>query len=219
MIKLRLLNMVPESKKYITANVLLQWLSLFANIAMMTAITTLLAALYTQTADTSVLLGTLLLSAVALIVRFFANTSSAHMSYLSSKKVKKTLREKIYEKLLLLGPSYNEQTKTSEIVQIAVEGVDQLETYVYAAVFLCDARAADAVCVFELYKPAVRFCAACMCAAHPGRHCGGADMGEKAALQILGTIHTAWRYIPRKPAGSYDPQNLPERRLEERGNE
>ena len=71
MIKLRLLNMVPESKKYITANVLLQWLSLFANIAMMTAITTLLAALYTQTADTSVLLGTLLLSAVALIVRFF----------------------------------------------------------------------------------------------------------------------------------------------------
>ena len=129
MIKLRLLNMVPESKKYITANVLLQWLSLFANIAMMTAITTLLAALYTQTADTSVLLGTLLLSAVALIVRFFANTSSARMSYLSSKKVKKTLREKIYKKLLLLGPSYNEQTKTSEIVQIAVEGVDQLETY------------------------------------------------------------------------------------------
>ena len=129
MIKLRLLNMVPESKKYITVNVLLQWLSLFANIAMMTAITTLLAALYTQTADTSVLLGTLLLSAVALIVRFFANTSSARMSYLSSKKVKKTLREKIYEKLLLLGPSYNEQTKTSEIVQIAVEGVDQLETY------------------------------------------------------------------------------------------
>ncbi len=42
---------------------------------------------------------------------------------------KKTLREKIYEKLLRLGASYNEQVKTSEVVQVAVEGVDQLETY------------------------------------------------------------------------------------------
>lgn len=40
-----------------------------------------------------------------------------------------TLREKIYEKLLRLGASYNEQVKTSEVVQVAVEGVDQLETY------------------------------------------------------------------------------------------
>ena len=51
------------------------------------------------------------------------------MGYLSSKAVKKTLREKIYQKLLRLGASYNEQVKTSEVVQVAVEGVDQLETY------------------------------------------------------------------------------------------
>ena len=51
------------------------------------------------------------------------------MSYLSSKAVKKVLREMIYKKLLRLGASYNEQVKTSEIVQVAVEGVDQLETY------------------------------------------------------------------------------------------
>lgn len=35
----------------------------------------------------------------------------------------------IYAKLLKLGASYGEQIKTSEIVQISVEGVDQLETY------------------------------------------------------------------------------------------
>ena len=51
------------------------------------------------------------------------------MSYLSSKAVKKTLREKIYRKLLRLGSSYKEQVNTSEVVQVAVEGVDQLETY------------------------------------------------------------------------------------------
>ena len=51
------------------------------------------------------------------------------MSFLSSKAVKKTLRGEIYEKLLRLGASYNERVRTSEIVQVAVEGVDQLETY------------------------------------------------------------------------------------------
>lgn len=51
------------------------------------------------------------------------------MGYLSSRAVKKILREKIYRKLLRLGASYNGQVKTSEVVQVAVEGVDQLETY------------------------------------------------------------------------------------------
>lgn len=45
------------------------------------------------------------------------------------QKSKKTLREAIYTKLLKLGAAYKEQIKTSEIVQVAVEGVDQLETY------------------------------------------------------------------------------------------
>lgn len=51
------------------------------------------------------------------------------MAYLSSKAVKKTLRERIYRKLLRLGTAYREQVNTSEVVQVAVEGVDQLETY------------------------------------------------------------------------------------------
>ena len=52
-----------------------------------------------------------------------------HRPATKDKEEKKTLREKIYEKLLRLGASYNEQVKTSEVVQVAVEGVDQLETY------------------------------------------------------------------------------------------
>lgn len=48
------------------------------------------------------------------------------MSYLSSKAVKKTLREKIYEKLLKLGTSYQEKVQTSEVVQVAVEVLTSL---------------------------------------------------------------------------------------------
>ncbi len=35
----------------------------------------------------------------------------------------------IYRKLLRLGTSYKEKVNTAEVVQVAVEGVEQLETY------------------------------------------------------------------------------------------
>ena len=44
MINKRLIGTVPESRKYVAGNIALQWLSLLANIALMTAITALLAA-------------------------------------------------------------------------------------------------------------------------------------------------------------------------------
>ena len=51
------------------------------------------------------------------------------MSYLSSRTVKARLRGMIYEKLLRLDSAYRESVRTSEVVQVAVEGVDQLEIY------------------------------------------------------------------------------------------
>lgn len=129
MINRRLIGTVSESKKYIAGNVLLQWCSLAANIAMMTGITGLLAALVTETADKSSILKTAAVAVVAVIARFLCTTGASRMGYLSSKAVKRTLREKIYRKLLRLGTSYQEQVQTSEVVQVAVEVVDQLETY------------------------------------------------------------------------------------------
>ena len=129
MINKRLIGTVPESKRYVAGNVILQWCSLLANIAMMTAITRLLAALYLNAADGAMPTETGLTALCAVVIRFFCTTGSARMGYLSSRAVKRTLRAAIYEKLLRLGASYNEQVKTSEIVQVAVEGVDQLETY------------------------------------------------------------------------------------------
>lgn len=129
MMNKRLIDFVPESRKYIAGNVALQWVSLLANIGMMTAITQLLAALFGGTADDAQLAGTAILAALAVAVRFACTTGASRMGFLSSRTVKKALREAIYQKLLRLGASYNEQVKTSEVVQVAVEGVDQLETY------------------------------------------------------------------------------------------
>ena len=125
----RLIGTVKESKKYIAGNVITQWISLVANIAMMTAITVLLSAVFTDSLSNALILITAVTAGIAVVVRAVCSIVSSRMSYLSSKAVKRVLREKIYSKLLRLGASYNEQIKMSEVVQIAVEGVDQLETY------------------------------------------------------------------------------------------
>ena len=129
MINKRLIGTVSESKKYIAGNVICQWISLVANIAMMVSITTFLAKLFERTADEKDIGITVLVAVSAMCIRFICSILSSRMSYLSSKTVKRSLREMIYQKLLRLGASYNEKAKASEVVQVAVEGVDQLETY------------------------------------------------------------------------------------------
>ena len=125
MINKRLVNTVSESKKYIFGNVLCQWISLLANILLMYEIAIMLGNLK----DARQMMITLFVSIIALVIRYICANISSKLSYLSSKSVKKKLREMIFEKLYHLGSSYKEKVNTSEIVQVAVEGVDQLETY------------------------------------------------------------------------------------------
>lgn len=129
MINKRLIGTVKESKKYIALNVAIQWCSLAANVVMMAAISVLLASMAEKNVTRTRIYTTIIIAAAAVVIRFLCAVGMSKMSYLSSKAVKKTLREKIYEKLLKLGTSYQEKVQTSEIVQVAVEGVDQLETY------------------------------------------------------------------------------------------
>lgn len=129
MINKRLIDTVKESKKYIAGNVICQWLSLVANITMMGAIAQMLQSLYDGSIRDGEIAWTALTAAFAVIIRFLCAILSSRMSYLSGKAVKKVLRELIYRKLLRLGNSYQEQANTSEVVQVTVEGVEQLETY------------------------------------------------------------------------------------------
>lgn len=129
MINKRLIGTVKESKKYIVGNVVSQWVSLVANITMMAAIAKMLESLYEESTVEGQIALTAAVTIVAVIVRFACTVISNRMGFLSSKTVKKTLRQLIYNKLLKLGSSYKEQVNTSEVVQVAVEGVEQLETY------------------------------------------------------------------------------------------
>ena len=125
MINKRLIGAVPESKKYIAGNVALQWCSLCANIAMMSAVTALLAALFAGEVTQSKIVTTAVIALAAVAVRYGCTVGASRMGYLSSKAV------------VLL------------------------------------------VCV-----PLI-----------PMRHRGGTDMGEEAALEILGAVHGARRHV------------------------
>ena len=55
--------------------------------------------------------------------------SQRNVQKLEKPAVKRTLRRSIYEKLLRLGPAYSQNVATSEAVQLAAEGGEQLATY------------------------------------------------------------------------------------------
>ena len=95
MINKRLIGMMGDSKRYIAKNVVLQWVALLANIAMIFAVSAFLAGLCAGQGN---LPAALLVLLAALIVRFFCTQGAASASYNASRTVKKTLRAAIYEK-------------------------------------------------------------------------------------------------------------------------
>ena len=129
MIDRRLIGIVPGSMRYVAASVALQWAALLANMGMVFVVCRTLSLLWVGAAGEKDLVLLALCVAAAAVVRALAAVGSARMGFLASREVKRTLRRRIYEKLLRLGPSYREGVRTSEVVQVAVEGADQLETY------------------------------------------------------------------------------------------
>lgn len=130
MIKTRLIEQVPSSKKYIALTVLAQWLKTVANIVMIFILSNLLAqVLDGKVFDFKGLLPYLGAIAVVMLVRYLCGYASSQTSFYASSEVKKVLRQKMYKKLTRMGASYSEKVSTSEVLQVFVEGVDQLELY------------------------------------------------------------------------------------------
>lgn len=125
----RLMQMCPESRKYIVGNIIFQWAELILNALMIGMIATMVEALYEKNGNTETLLIRVCVLGFALLLRWFATKTAIKMSYLASRTVKRVMREQIYKKLLRLGNTYREHASTAELVQESVEGVEQLESY------------------------------------------------------------------------------------------
>ena len=129
MIKKRLVGLLSHAKKYIVYQVAWLWIALLCQIVMIYCAAFLLEQGMFGEVTPRMALSYGGIAALALVLRFVCDRGASHASYRASVDVKRILRDKIYEKLLRLGAAYREKTATSEVVQMAAEGVEQLETY------------------------------------------------------------------------------------------
>ena len=129
MIKKRLLALMAESKKYIIQNIFWQWLGLLSSIITMGTAGWLFQTVW----DGFISLSDCLPAAIVLFfcigLRASCSRRASAASANAGNDVKQELRQRLYEKLTRLGSSYHEKVPTAEAVQVAVEGVEQLEVY------------------------------------------------------------------------------------------
>uniref|UniRef100_UPI00388EB976 ABC transporter transmembrane domain-containing protein n=1 Tax=Treponema sp. TaxID=166 RepID=UPI00388EB976 len=130
MIDKRLVNFSGKAKKYVYAAVLLRAAGLVSStVFIFCAGKIITIAKNSNSFDFTAFVFPLGLMALCLLITVFSNLFASRLASLSSVKVKIALRSKIYEKLLFLGSDYYEKTTTAKIIQLAVEGVEQIETW------------------------------------------------------------------------------------------
>lgn len=129
MINKKLLSFDRGALCFVGGNVLCQWLGMLCNVVFVTVVAGLLGAVFDGTLTTDQLVQSLVLCAVTVPVRYGLTIAASSMSDKASKDVKRTLRSNIYAKLTRLGANYTETVATSEVVMLASEGVEQIDTY------------------------------------------------------------------------------------------
>ncbi len=147
MINKRLISICDESKKYMGLTILCSWIGIICNIIIVLLIGQLINVMvagqtlnltsgslwtamsdYMLTKHVSLTMGIIII-VIALIVKLVSHHLYGTFSYKSSANARATLRRLVYEKLLRLGMDYQKSEKTSGVVQLSIEGVEQLEIY------------------------------------------------------------------------------------------
>lgn len=132
MINKRLIDLCGRSKKYIGFTILVNWISTLCNIGIILIIGQIINNIYfkeiVNLSDKRIFKSGIIII-LLLAIRFICSILSSKFSNLASSEARTTLRELIYKKLLKIGNGYNEEESTSSIVQVMVEGVEQLEIY------------------------------------------------------------------------------------------
>ena len=129
MIDKRLINTVANSKKWIAINVLWNWVALIGGIISAVAFAICLQWAFERTLTllSAVIFTVVLVACLAL--RAWAGKMAVKASYKASTQVKHKLRTLIYQKLSSMPLNQVNQQSTSSVIQVASEGVEQLEIY------------------------------------------------------------------------------------------
>lgn len=144
----RLLSMAPGVRGLVAGKVACLWVSLLANIAFVMTLVSLLGSLLNTIDSTghvlaaadlfglvNVPLSPMSIAIYAIVfvacaaIRYAMTRLAAGLGTEAAERVKLGLRDQLYRKMLRLGPSYETRVKTSDIVQSAGEGVEQIQSF------------------------------------------------------------------------------------------
>lgn len=125
----RLINLVKGAKKWILLTVLMNWMGLLFNVLGIVSMAYYIEFTYLYGIDFKKSITIVAILIGVIIARFVCNYMAVKFSGRCSQEAKISLRNTIYKKLLNLGVDYNEKFSTSEVVQVAIDGIEQLEVY------------------------------------------------------------------------------------------
>lgn len=132
MLDKNLFCLLGKSRKYIVGVVALMLLGLLANLTVTACICRIVwcAARFDENGRRIVIfLAPALLAGFGIAVRCAATRISGDLKDLLGRKVKKELREKVYDKIVRLGMRSTDGMSMAGLTQVAVEGVEQLDLY------------------------------------------------------------------------------------------
>lgn len=125
----RLIKEIPEAKAYVKKQVLCQWIALIMNIVFTIGLSYLLILLFEKQFVNNYIVIAIGIAVILFVIRAIVLKKTTQYSFEGASLVKKTLRERLFTKVLALGSHYHDYVVTSELVQLGVEGINQLETY------------------------------------------------------------------------------------------
>ena len=73
--------------------------------------------------------GCVLAIVVCAVLRFLMMRAAAYFGAEAAERVKLALRERLFNKMLAIGPSYSQHISTADVVQSAGEGIEQIQSF------------------------------------------------------------------------------------------
>lgn len=121
---------VSDSKKFIYQSVFYQWLKLLISILFLWRIGTLIESSIKNALSFKDLVSSAVFLMALIPFRGYLSLKGHQLSFKAIEPIKKELRTKLYQKLIALEGKHTFNVKTSEIIQVASEGIEGIEIYI-----------------------------------------------------------------------------------------
>lgn len=125
----RLMQLVPEARRFVVCSAALKWASLLALMALFASLGQFMESLAKGSADDAALLQVILIASLCIAVRFACDAGARYAGSRAAAVGKAKARQVVFEKLVRLGPAYRERVSSSHAAQIMGEGIQKLDGY------------------------------------------------------------------------------------------